>query len=151
MENKRLPPKRGRRIPRLYFGHPINVYNTGLEQELLREIRTQFVGWIVENPNQPHHDEAYMARKKSGQNPMGYFFDEVLPECDGGIFMPFRDGKFGAGVAGEAKNLAVRGCSIWQIDHLGNVSQWDPNDESTVLSIDDTRARVRESGGFLPY
>jgi hypothetical protein len=151
MDKKHRMPLIDGRLPKLYFGHPINVYNTDLEKELLQKILIEFAGWVLENPNQPHHDQAYMDRKKAGQNPMDYFFDEILPSCDGGVFMPFRDGKFGAGVAGEAKALAARGCSVWKIDHLGNLSQWDPNDESTVLSVDETRARVRGPSGFLPY
>ena len=151
MDKKHRTPMSDGHLPKLYFGHPINVYSTQMERELIGKILDEFSGWRLENPNQKKHDDAYMARKKAGLNPMDYFFNEVLPSCAGGIFMPFRDGKFGAGVAGEAKALADRGLSIWKIDHHGDISSWNPNDENTVLSVAETRARVRGPNGFLPY
>jgi hypothetical protein len=127
----------------LYFGHPINVYDTPLERSLLAMIAAVLPEWEVLNPNAPEHNAGYATAAASG-NGMRYFLDEVLPGCDGGIFLPFRDGKWGKGVFTEAEALFGRRCPIWMIDHRGLVWSLDGlPDLSQVLTIEETRSRIR--------
>ncbi len=72
---------------------------------------------------------------------MLYFFEEVLPMMDEGVFLPFDDGMFGAGVYKEAKFLEDAGKRIWEIDVEGGLSEL-VLDESRKLSVEETRERV---------
>lgn len=101
----------GYQLKRPYFAHAVNLYGTPLETAAVRLIADYFNirPEDVENPNQPHHQvgyKAYAERAKladTSHKGMNYFYDEVLPLCDGCVAMPFLDGRMGLGVAGEAK------------------------------------------------
>lgn len=136
---------------RLYFGHPINVYGTSLEDALLARIAAAFPDWEVENPNQKKHDEGYERYKRETGRPMDYYVLEVLPSCHGGVFLPFRDGAWGAGVFKEAQAIAAQGGTVWTITADGQVTATDLA-EVRVLTVDETRARVRDGRGKpLPF
>lgn len=130
----------------VYFGHPINTYNTELESKLLKKIEEYFSpDWEIENPNQKHHQEGY---KKHG---MGYYLEKVLSKCKAGIFLPFRDGKWGAGVFKEAERLSELNCPIFMINPAGFIQKIDIKN-AKVLTIEETRVRIRDSKGQrLPY
>lgn len=127
--------------PKIYFGHPVNFYNTEIETQLIHIIENNLKKYQVENPNQPHHQEGYKKWKKEHGRGMDYYFKEVLPEMDAGIFLPFEDGMFGAGVYGEAEFLKNQAKPIYQITLEGIISDLNLNKEK-ALSIDDTRKRV---------
>jgi len=131
---------------KLYFGHPINIYDTDVEVRLLRKISEAFPEWDIENPNQKHHADGYEHWKKTTGKGMDYFFKVVLPSCHGGIFLPFRDGKWGAGVFGEAKYLSEKGCPIWQITAEGTIRQSNL-DEAEILTVEETCSRIRTPSG----
>ncbi len=139
--------------PKLYFGHPINVYGTELEARLIAVIKETFPGWEIVNPGEQRHIKECERRKAAGQNAMEYFFKEVLPDCKAGVFLPFRDGKWGAGIVGEAKFLDENGHSIWQIDAEGHISRIFFNEVATLaLSVEETRKRIRnQDGSRKPY
>jgi hypothetical protein len=162
----------------IYFGHPINSYDSELEKVLIAKIVRTFPNCVIENPNQEKHQAGYNrwkegkyenhrfssarprtgpntpASRASGQsNGMNYYFSEVLPFCDTGIYLPFRDGAWGAGVFGEANFFASKNDTPWawtinadaliRLVHLENVP---------VLSISETRARIYGPNGILlPY
>ncbi len=126
---------------KIYFGHPVNQYGTPEEGHLIELIKERFPEFAVENPNQPHHDEAYKRWKIETGKGMDYFFKEVLPHIAAGIFLPFEDGKFGAGVYKEAEFLNGRGKPIYEINLEGKIKEMDL-DQSRVLSVEETRARV---------
>lgn len=136
---------------RLYFGHPINLYDTPLEAELVAEIRRLFPDWEIVNPNSPEHQAGYAAyeqtRKDADGKPtgMGYFFEEVLPTCDGGVHTPFRDGMFGKGVFGEAEWQQQRGLPTWELTHRKALSVLAPPiDPARCLTREQTWARLTE-------
>jgi hypothetical protein len=133
-------------LKKIYFGHPVNVYGTDLEKFLLDTLRVAFPGREIEDPSQKHHSEGY---KRAG---MDYFLKEVLPNCDGGVFLPFRDGKWGAGIFKEAKFLAERGFPIWQITPDGVMRMLPNLSQIKVLTVEETRSRIRNaSGQLIPY
>ncbi|MBI2632780.1 MAG: hypothetical protein HYW78_00095 [Parcubacteria group bacterium] len=135
----------------IYFAHPINTYNTELENKLLRAIAKKFPKWQIENPNQWHHQESVRIYKQEGKNPMEYFYKEVLPDCAIGIILPFRDGAYGAGVFGEAEFLVKQGCPLYQITHRGIIKKISI-DNIVFLSVEETRHRVRTpEGQTKPY
>lgn len=139
-------------MQRLYFGHPVNTYNTALERQLLLAINKAFPNCIIENPNTKKHQQKYGCRKKKTGNGMHYFTEEVLPLCAGGIFLAFRDRMFSAGVMAEARFFIERGNPTWEILSNGNISPLKPPYENRVLSVEETRIRIRDiSGKTIPY
>jgi hypothetical protein len=105
----------------LYFAHPVNTYNTQLEQDMLALIATCFPEMIIENPNQPQHQAGYKEWKERCKDTpsqgMNYFFDAVLPDCEAGtVALPFLDGRLGAGVAGETIFSLKKERGIWLLE-----------------------------------
>lgn len=141
-------------MKKLYFGHPINVYDTELETKLCEEISKIFhhLGWDIENPNKQKHQDGYQLWLKTKGNGMKYYFEEVLPACHGGIFLPFRDGAWGKGVFGEAEFLFSLGHPIWRITHDFTITKLDDLSKVRVLSVEETRLRIRNTNGTTaPY
>ena len=162
--------KEGVLMKKLYFAHPVNVYDTLLEESLVAFLKWTFgqglMGgecWEIENPNQPHHQVGYADWKKrlegdlSKQGGMSYYYDVVLPQCHGCVALAFLDDMLGAGVAGELKffidrNLPVfelgvdvdGGCSMQGVIGIGDFEKHliSSSDPSVVLSIEETRART---------
>jgi len=107
---------------KIYFGHPITIYNTTKESELIERIQKMF-GWFeVENPNQKHHQEGYKRYKDKGERGMNYFFQKVLPNMEAGIFLPFEDGMFGSEVYEEAEFIYKNGKQIHEISQWGKIT-----------------------------
>src|SRR5437879_2125387 len=135
---------------KLYFAHPVNVYGTPLEDDLIAAIG-RLLDCEVECPNQPHHAEGY---QHAG---MSYFYDEILPGCDGCVVLPFPDGKLGRGVAGEAKWFLERGLPVHIVGTIPLICARDLTefeaehllslDSLLVLSVDETRQRIRRADG----
>lgn len=139
---------------KLYFGHPINTYNTSLELELLSLMPDLFPMWEIENPNQQKHQDGYKKFGEEKGNGMLYFTEVVLPACGGGVFLPFRDGKLGAGIAKEALCLLDKDLPCWEIALKGALAvvmdlSKDDFMEDRVLSVEETRARLRDAEGNL--
>lgn len=105
----------------LYFAHPVNTYDTQLEQDMLALIAMCFPEMTIENPNQPQHQKGYSEWKERLKNTpsqgMNYFFDAVLPDCEAGtVALPFLDGRLGAGVAGETIFSFKKERRIWLLE-----------------------------------
>lgn len=135
-------------MKKLYFAHPVNVYNTPLEQRLLRELSIIFPAWEVENPNQPHHQEGYKKWKKDKGNGMLYYFEDVLPKMDGGIGLVFPDEKFGKGVAGELEFLIKAGKLCWEMNQYGAFLSILSIPQERILSVEETKQRIYLDGDF---
>ena len=129
---------------RLYFGHPINAYNIPLEVSLLKRIEKAFPDWEIENPNQERYTQQYLLWKKTRGDGMAFFYKEVLPTCQGGVFLAFPEGTWGAGVFGEAECLAMRACPIWEITHQGIITKIRTLSRVRALTIAETKLRVKK-------
>lgn len=136
----------------MYFAHPVNVYNTSLETELMNFIQVAFPKWHIENPNQQKHQDGY---KRAGMN---YYFNDVLPNMDGVVGLSFRDSKIGAGVFGEEENIFKRTGNLWTITHDKVITRIDDFSflRPLALTPEETRLRIyidgkRENGikGFF--
>jgi len=140
---------------RLYFGHPITLYGKELETFLLTTIKEAFPDAVIVNPADKEHGDGYERFKAETGNGMRYFEEEVLPSCNGGVFIAFRDGKWGAGVFKELDFFHERGLSIWEIDVRGIITVLDGPFEairSRTLSVPETRLRIRDGkGNPLPF
>lgn len=156
---------------KLYLGRPINLFNTREDGDLLKAVAEFFSDCQIEDPSQKKHGEGYAKYKSlKGQeyngrivnSGMDYYFQEVLPDVDAGIFVLFRDGMFGKGVFGEAEFLEQSGKSIYEVDFdwkkyisssvgrpLNLVRFISLNlDSSRCLSVEETMKRVYVDGDF---
>lgn len=126
---------------KLYFGHPVSTYNTSKESELLDIIRGEFSEHTIVNPNSGTHSLKYSEYKQKFGNGMLYYFNEVLPQIDTGVFLPFNDGMFGAGVYKEAEFLYHMQREVFEIDYQGDLQKFEPN-STRELSVEKTRKRI---------
>lgn len=127
----------------LYFAHPIDVYGTPLQARLIEKIEKDFPEYSVENPNQLHHDSNYGFWREHTESGMTYFTEFLkYGKIAGEIFLPFEDGMIGAGVAKEIKRVQGLGKKIFEIDRTGEIIPVKNLDESRILSVPDTKARV---------
>ncbi len=142
----------GKLCGKLYFAHPVNLFGSELEKFLLHKIREQFAGWEIEDPSEPQHAAGYKKWKEGlSGNPMDYYTLELLPCCGAGIFLPFRDGAWGAGVYLEAECFVKRGKPIWKITPEGEIEELEFANMQP-LSVEATRARIRDlNGSMLAY
>lgn len=108
--------------PKLYFGRPINTYGTKLEKKLIAIITMAFPQYEIEDPGLKHHEDNYRHWKETTGNGMNYYYKVVLPNCAAGIFLAFRDGKWGAGVFSEAQFISKLGRPIYEITARGMIS-----------------------------
>lgn len=128
-------------MKKIYFGHPVCFFDETIEEYLISKIEVKFPEFEIENPNNPFHKYNYFHYKEKYNNGMKYYFEKVLPKMSIGVFMPFEDQMFGAGVYGEAEWMKKEGKEIYQIDFDGIISKLSL-DESLKLSIEDTLKRV---------
>lgn len=136
---------------RMYFGRPINVFGTELDQMLMQKIAEVFPGYEIEDPNQQKHADGYQKYKEETGNGMDYYTEVVLPSCDAGIFLCFRDGSWGAGVFREALFFADENKLVFEISPTACISSPDLN-LANVLSVSETRMRIRnDKGETIPF
>lgn len=134
-----------------YFAHPVTMYDTPVERALEQRFRSQ-VGAAVENPNQPHHSEAY---KTGGMD----YFVKVCDSQDGVFFAPFSEGSLGAGVYKEVESFLKRGAPVFQ--YQPETQDFKPVGaqevaELKVLNVEDSRALLKlerqlAAEGHSPY
>lgn len=113
---------------RLYFGHPVNTYNTPVEDAVIELIRYHFPGVEIDNPNTPEYQERYDKLKESTGGTHGAHrgmdvFYETIKDDDGCVALPFLDGRMGLGVAGEAQKTLVYGKTVWLIEPSHELSE----------------------------
>lgn len=140
---------------KVYFGHPVSLFGTEKEEELIGEIEEKFdeleEDYKIVNPANEKHQQNYEEwMEKEDETGMDYYFEEVLPEVDAGVFLPFEDGKYGAGCVGkaegdtgEAEFIASQGNPIYKIDYEGNISEMNL-DEVEALTVEETNERLPE-------
>ncbi|MDY6789546.1 MAG: hypothetical protein SVV03_06320 [Candidatus Nanohaloarchaea archaeon] len=108
-----------------------------------KKIREEFPDYELENPKKEEHQRGYKKYKEEHGSGMKYFFDEVLPNIDIGVFLPFKDGKWGAGVFKEARFLYNNDKPVYRMSYTGELEEIDIEDlEDDVLSVEETRGRV---------
>ncbi len=137
---------------KLYYMHPINTYNTPLEQTHLRLIEQLFPHWEIVNPNTPHHIEGYANSLLKNAGPLDYFI-ALASTCYTGVALPFRDGMIGSGVYAEITTLRTLHRPVWILTHDNMLHSWnDEHDAHKILTLEETRHRIRYPDGSLkPY
>jgi hypothetical protein len=145
LEERTKKAKEGIKPNSIYFAHPVNTYNTLLEEYLISNIEKRFPHLNVYNPNLPENQENYSFWKKETGNGMKYFFDVILPKMEKGIFLPFQDGMWGKGVAREYQWLKENHKQNFIIYSNGWIEQLFQIKEGKILSVEETRERIKKS------
>jgi hypothetical protein len=115
---------------RIYYAHAITLYGTVQEE---RDISTlESLGFMVENPNHPFHDEGY---RREGKD-MDYFL-RLIDRCEGLAFRALFDGSITSGCVLEIEHARKLGMPI--IELPSNVYR-------RGLSKEQTLEFLRESG-----
>ena len=130
----------------IYFARPINTYNTKYESLSIGTIKDKFPNSIIINPGEQSHQESFKGYVSNNpEEYMGYFKD-LVNTCSIIVYLPFIDGKIGAGVRYEIFHLHKRFNEIYEIN---------PNDfsirkvsmgyvDNNTLSIHETRQRIKK-------
>ncbi len=128
----------------MYFAHPINVYGTPLEADLVAALAARFPEWEIVNPGSPEIQGAFQVHWDAHRDrtEMNYFYDVLLPTCQGGVLLAFRDLRIGAGAFGETVWLRQRRFPTWEIFPDRAIIALSDLDGRRRLSIDETRARI---------
>jgi hypothetical protein len=112
----------------VYYARPLSLYNTEQERRDLDLIGR--MGFDVLDPNGPEHQEGY---EREGMD----YFVGLVHKCDGLVFRSFPFGQIPAGVAKEiAAAEEVKNFVIELPSMIG----------PRILSVDDTRACLKQSG-----
>jgi hypothetical protein len=91
----------------LYYAHSLHLYDT--PQEVRDVALLQSLGFEVNNPNQPFHQEGY------SEKGMDYFIEDILPGCDVCAFRAYSDMSIGAGVMKEVQAFIDMAKPVFEI------------------------------------
>ena len=144
---------------RVYFAHPMDTYNTILEEYCIEELKRVFskqsermvsdkvavhIEYEIVNPNTEEH------QKGAKEGGMEYFKNIVL-SCDEIVALPFPDETIGAGVGKEllwAEEAGMK-CSVFGL-HAYRINLTSKQTVSTfhmpILSVEETRAKLKRHG-----
>jgi hypothetical protein len=129
----------------IYVAHPINTYETPIEDRLIAQIRLKWYKHPIVNPGSPQHQEV-VARLKA-ENPttnvMEYFV-QLASQSEILVALPFPDGKWGRGVYKEAEAVfRQKGHYVW-VAHPSTlrISRVNALTAHVALSVEETRNRV---------
>lgn len=115
---------------KVYYAHPLNIYNTPQEQRDLDTLATLFGAENILNPNTRELDTLYKRNYD-----MNMFFD-LVRACDVLAFRPTPFGKITAGVAAEIQVAKESGKLIIEL----------PNFIGRNMSVEMTREYLSEVG-----
>lgn len=119
---------------KIYFAHPVTDYGTERESEAVASIEAE--GWIVENPNKPHHQQGY---NEEGMT----YFERLATSCGALVFMRFPNGAIGAGIGKEINAAQGAGRPVYELfDGELHAAYGTP---TPILSVDATRALLAET------
>lgn len=117
-------------MPKVYYAHPISIYNTPQEQRDVE--RLQKLGFEVVNPNSPECDAGY---RNGGME----YFRKIVADCDAIAVRGFLDGSIPAGVAKEVVMAAEAGKPMFELPSTIDFTR-------RTLNVDMTRAALLECG-----
>lgn len=121
---------------RVYLAHPITDYGTPRQAEAVNALTA--MGFDIENPDQPHHQEGY------AREGMAYF-QGVVRSCGGLVFVRFPDSSIGAGVGKEIMTAILAHLNVWEL--FGGKLYWVADQPTPILSVEDTRETIRRIRG----
>ncbi len=129
---------------KIYFAHPINTYYTEYEEKSINILENE--GFDVFNPGTKEQQEKFKIYRM--ENPTDYYmkyFKMLVDSCDDSAYLPFRDGKIGAGIVYEVTRSNKNGGNIYEVNITNNTLN-KVNIEHVLenqLSIEDTRSRIK--------
>ncbi len=113
---------------RAYYAHPMTIYDRPQERRDLETIKA--LGYEPVNPNASASQAGY---DREGME----YFVKLVQGCDVLVFRAFPDGKIPAGVLKEIETAGLASMIVIELPAY----PW-----ARALSVEDTRARLREGG-----
>ena len=120
---------------KIYFAHPISIYNTIKEFALLGVIKLLFKDCVITNPNSVYNESKYIIHG------MDFYFS-LIDDCDTVVFIPFDDGYVSAGVTKEVLYGKRKGKIIYRVNPYDFSIQKIANISKT-LTVEETRERLK--------
>lgn len=129
---------------KIYFAHPINTYETPVDEKCIQIIKDNLGEQII-NPSDKLIQKTFGEYRIAHPDTYMEFFKELVSSCDTIVYLPFKDGMVGAGIWYEVKNVFENGGKIYEIDlPTDSVSEVDfPYVDGKRLSVEDTRIRIK--------
>lgn len=135
VEEKRVGINRRQRKVRVYFAHPVGIYNTPYEKNCLETIKANLPGCEIVDPNTKESRDAYQERGFT-------YFRELAASCDEIVVVPFRDGSWGMGVYQEMLLMKETGRAVHKVDGGSFMTLTDEDIEAIdPMGIAQTRAK----------
>lgn len=114
---------------RVYYAHPIDIYNTMQEVRDVELLTNVFCSDIIINPNSRENEVAYQTIGMS-------HFLEIVDECDLLVFRGYPMGRIPAGVWKEISRAREKNIPVLELPTLVD----------RAMSVDDTRQFIKEIG-----
>lgn len=129
----------------IYFAHPINTYNTEIEDKSIESIKKKFINSKIINPGEKKHQDEFDVYRRNNPNNYMKYFKDLVSNCTSIVYLPFRDDKIGAGIRYEVYQLNRGGYDIYRVDPIDySISKVDMDYvDNNTLSIGETRIRIK--------
>ena len=128
---------------RIYFAHPITMYNTPEEYRCLVTIKNYFPELKnvtnypdLVNPNQKTFELAY---KRLGMD----LFLGLVDTCDIIVYSPFNDNTVGAGVVSEVSRAVDKNKKVYKIDPI-TFEITEVFKLENCLTVEETREKIKQ-------
>jgi hypothetical protein len=130
----------------VYFAHPINTYQTEIEDICLYLIKDKLTDKII-NPGDIMIQKTFADYRAEHPDDYMIFFKDLESTCDAIVYLPFRDGMVGAGIWYEVKEMNIKGGNIYEIDlENDEIKKIDfEYVDNKKLTVEDTRIRIKKS------
>lgn len=134
---------------RIYFAHPVTMYETPRETEVLNLIQKKYPNSIIYNPGAKKFQDLFS--KYRDQHPDDYmkFFFDIVGKCDMVITYPFEDGTIGAGKGKEMEHGYNNGLEIYLIDNKTlEFNKVNDMNDIDIMSVEETRNKIKQIKGI---
>lgn len=135
---------------KIYFAHPVNTYNDDTDRLCINIIKNELGNQII-NPSDDLIQSTFKEYRLKHPDTYMEFFKDLVSSCDTIVYLPFKDGKIGAGIWFEVKSVSENGGKIFEINlnktddvYLNPLMEVDfEHVNNNKLSVDETRIRIK--------
>ena len=132
-------------MKKIYFAHPIVLYGTNKEKEIIKLIEKEFPKSLFEILNPGNYKNEFQEWKKnnSKEHFMNYFL-ELVDMCDILVLHPFEDGDIGAGIGLELEQALFHNLPSYIIDSdTYEFTKITSMRDIKVMSIKETKEKTK--------
>lgn len=123
---------------KIYFCHPINTYNTIVENYVINFIEKLIPDCEIINPNQIEFQERYKIEGMST-------FLNIIDNCDRIYVLPFYDDTIGSGQIKEIEYGLSTGKRVIILKLFSQLEEIWSTEHLSIMNIQETRKKLKES------